>query len=71
MGMVSIKMYDKFGHILRIETTVKDVTQFRHYRGVEQRDGSVGGLEKLFRVSRKTTEAGRSYRGINFLTPRT
>ena len=40
MGMVSIKMYDKFGQILRIETTVKDVTFFRHYRAVEQRDGS-------------------------------
>ena len=40
MGMVSIKMYDKFGHILRIETTVKDVTFFRHYRQVEQRDGN-------------------------------
>jgi hypothetical protein len=40
MGMVSIKMYDKFGQILRIETTVKDVTFFRHYREVEQRDGS-------------------------------
>jgi hypothetical protein len=105
MGMVSIKMYDKFGHILRIETTIKDVTFFRHYRGVEQRDGSVvhkyapmkktiyslgalreaaggcnaryaafvatledprAGLEKLARVSRKTTEGGRSYRGLNF-----
>lgn len=41
MGMVSIKMYDKFGHVLRIETTVQDVTFFRHYRGVEQRDGNV------------------------------
>jgi len=40
MGMVSIKMYDKFGQILRIETTVKDVTFFRHYREVEQRDGT-------------------------------
>ena len=39
MGMVSIKMYDKFGHILRIETTVKDVTFFKHYREVEQRNG--------------------------------
>jgi predicted transcriptional regulator len=38
--MVSIKMYDKFGQILRIETTVKDVTFFRHYREVEQRDGN-------------------------------
>ena len=39
MGMASIKMYDKFGHILRIETTVKDVTFFKHYREVEQRNG--------------------------------
>jgi hypothetical protein len=40
MGMVSIKMYDKFGQILRIETTVKDVTFFRHSRQAEQRDGN-------------------------------
>ena len=39
MGMASIKMYDKFGHILRIETTAKDVTFFKHYRKVEQRNG--------------------------------
>jgi len=39
MGMASIKMYDKFGHILRIETTVKDVSFFKHYREVEQRNG--------------------------------
>jgi hypothetical protein len=47
MGMVSIKMYDKFGHILRIETTVKDVTFFRHYRAVEQRDGT-----KIYKYAR-------------------
>ena len=40
MGMSTIKMYDKFGHILRIETTTLDVTFFRHYRQVEQRDGT-------------------------------
>jgi hypothetical protein len=39
MGMASIKMYDQFGHILRIETTVKDVSFFKHYREVEQRNG--------------------------------
>jgi len=39
MGMASIKMYDKFGHILRIETTTKDVSFFKHYRAVEQRNG--------------------------------
>ena len=39
MGMVSIKMYDKFGLILRIETTTHDVSFFQHYREVEQRNG--------------------------------
>jgi len=40
MGSVSLKLYDKFGLILRIETTVNDLTFFRHYREVEHRDGS-------------------------------
>lgn len=40
MGAVSIKMYDKFSLALRIETTVNDVSQFRLYREVNQRDGS-------------------------------
>ena len=40
MGPVSLKIYDKFGLILRIETTVNDVSFFRHYRKVEHRDGT-------------------------------
>jgi hypothetical protein len=40
MGAVSIKMYDKFSLILRIETTVNDVSFFKHYRLVEHRDGT-------------------------------
>jgi hypothetical protein len=40
MGAVAIKMYDKFGLVLRIETTVNDVSQFKFYREVQQRDGS-------------------------------
>lgn len=40
MGPVSIKMYDKLGIVLRIETTVNDVSFFKHYRKVEHRDGS-------------------------------
>lgn len=40
MGKASIKMYDKFAHILRIETTVNDVTFFKHYREVIHRDGT-------------------------------
>jgi len=40
MGKVSIKMYDKHKKILRIETTVNDVSFFKHYRTVEHRDGT-------------------------------
>lgn len=40
IGKNSIKMYDKFSKILRIETTVNDITFFKHYREVEQRDGT-------------------------------
>jgi len=38
MRDVSIKMYDKMGFILRIETTVNNVSFFKHYRTVEHRD---------------------------------
>jgi len=31
---VSIKTYDKFGIVLRIETTVNDVSFFKQYRQV-------------------------------------
>ena len=40
MGPVSIQLYDKFGLLLRIETTVNDVSFFKHYREVEHRDGT-------------------------------
>jgi len=40
MGPISIKMYDKFRCILRIEPTVNDVAFFKHYRQVQHRDGS-------------------------------
>jgi hypothetical protein len=36
-GDASIKMYDKFGQILRIETTTNDVSFFKHHRKVEHR----------------------------------
>jgi hypothetical protein len=39
MRQASIKMYDKHGLILRIETTANDVSFFKHYRKVEHRDG--------------------------------
>lgn len=39
MGPASIKMYDKFGHILRIESTINNVQFFPQYREVRQRCG--------------------------------
>jgi len=40
MGSVSIKMYDKFRKILRIETTSNDISFFKHFREVVHRDGT-------------------------------
>lgn len=39
MGPASLKLYDKFGLIARVECTVNDVTFFKHHRWVEQRNG--------------------------------
>jgi len=51
MGPVSIKMYDKAGLVLRIETTVNDVSFFRHYREVEHK---IGVSEMKFASMQKT-----------------
>jgi hypothetical protein len=40
MGPTSIKIYDKAGIILRIETTTNNPKWFRHYRTVAHRDGT-------------------------------
>jgi hypothetical protein len=40
MGSVSIKMYDKFSKILRVETTANDISFFKHFREVVHRDGT-------------------------------
>ncbi len=105
MGPVSIKMYDKFKLVLRIETTVNNPTFFKHYREVVKRDGtcirkyahmrksiySLFDLQKLLRasnhrylefissfedkstgikalnkVTQRSIEKDRSYKGINF-----
>jgi hypothetical protein len=39
LGKAQVKMYDKFGLVLRIETTVNDVSFFKHHRKVEHRAG--------------------------------
>lgn len=50
MGAASVKVYDKFSRVLRIETTVNDVSFFKHRRKVEHRDGhstrELAGLKK-------------------------
>jgi DNA-binding transcriptional ArsR family regulator len=38
-GKCSIKMYDKFSLVLRLETTTNDVSFFKHHRKVEHRNG--------------------------------
>ena len=38
-GSCSVKLYDKFARILRIETTTNDVSFFKHHRKVEHRIG--------------------------------
>ncbi len=39
MGVASVKVYDKFSHVLRIETTINDVSFFKHHRKVEHKNG--------------------------------
>lgn len=45
-----VKMYDKFGRVLRLETTTNDVSFFKHHRKVEHRDApatrELAGLKK-------------------------
>ena len=41
MGDVSVKMYDKFGVVLRIESTCNNIGEFRVLREVSHRDGTV------------------------------
>jgi len=48
-GKAAIKLYDKLGHILRIETTINDVRFFKHYREVEHRDGTRTGQQAPLR----------------------
>jgi hypothetical protein len=69
MGASGIKMYDKFGQVLRIETTTNDVSQFKHYREVHHRNGSVEreiatmkkGIYSLFPLSGLLKAANRRY----------
>jgi hypothetical protein len=37
-GKTGVKMYDKFGRVLRLETTTNDVSFFKHHRKAEHKD---------------------------------
>jgi hypothetical protein len=39
-GKTGVKIYDKFGRVLRLETTTNDVSFFKHHRKVEHDDGT-------------------------------
>lgn len=41
MGEVSVKVYDKFGSILRIEVTCVDVSKLKIFRDVHKKDNSI------------------------------
>lgn len=74
MGDVSIKMYDKFGYVLRIESTCNDVGSFRVKREVQHRDGtsteqkaplkkSIYSLYQLFTIMKAA-----NYRYLEFIS---
>ena len=41
MGAAGVKVYDKFSRVLRVETTVNDVSFFKHHRKVEHKGAAV------------------------------
>lgn len=69
MGSTSIKMYDKHGIILRIETTTNDVSFFKHYRKVEHRNGEISfkmagmkkGIYSLVPLSKILLDANKRF----------
>jgi hypothetical protein len=69
-GKSSIKMYDKAGIVLRIETTANDVSFFKHHRKVEHRDGPptrvkscLAAIAAIWRICRRwMTSRGVSVR---------
>lgn len=40
MGEISVKIYDKFGSVLRIEVASNDVSKLKSFREVQKRDGT-------------------------------
>ena len=65
-GKSSIKIYDKFGLVLRIETTTNDVSAFKHYRKVEhQHRPATYGLAPLKKNIYSLNDLREILRGCN------
>jgi hypothetical protein len=73
-GKTGVKMYDKFGCVLRLETTTNDVSFFKHHRKVEHRDGhatrELAGLKKTIYslIDLREILAGCNRRYLEFLS---
>jgi DNA-binding MarR family transcriptional regulator len=67
MGSCSIKMYDKFSKILRVETTVNDIS-FLNIEFISAFDSRVAGRKKLESIGRPAMENNRKYKGFNFFS---
>lgn len=66
MGPVSLKLYDKFNLVLRIETTVNDVSFFQQYRQVQHRDGSTSKkFAKMKRTIYSLPPLAENLRAVN------
>ena len=61
MGPASLKLYDKFALIARVECTANDVSFFKHHRYVEQRNG-----DRIFKLAplRKSIYSLRDLRHV-------
>lgn len=61
-----IKIYDKFGTILRIETTVNSVTDFQHFRQIDKKDGTKAtGIAKMKKNIYSLYALGQVLKGSN------
>ena len=66
MAQNGIKMYDKFGRLLRIETFSNHVSFFKHHRRVEHRDGTYSyKTANLRKTIYSLPDLGQLMRGCN------
>jgi hypothetical protein len=69
MGEISVKIYDKFGCVLRIEVTSNDVSKLKSFRDVHKKDGTTEtkmapvkkSIYSLFKLTQILRNATRRY----------